>query len=114
VNEALKQPFKKSVRACIDWVLLSRHQNLSSFQRALEKENITLVLRQNDSGVVYDLTYIDHSSKSVFSGSEIGKPYSVQAVMEKCGLSESIHQAVAEISGPGKERSLNQTALQKN
>lgn len=95
-NETLKQPFKKSVSSSIDWVLLARHKSLASFQKALEKEKITLVTRQNAQGIIYGLTYIDHSSKTVFNGSDIGKQYSAKAILEKCSKALQIENQVAD------------------
>lgn len=86
-NERLKPSFKKSTRSSIDWVLRSQHTNIFSFQKALEKEKITLVIRQNDEGLIYGLTYVDHRSKTVFNGSDLGKGYSAKAILEKCSPS---------------------------
>ena len=57
---------------------------------ALEKEKINLVIRQNDNGIVYGLTYIDHNTKCVFNGSDIGKEYSAKVILEKCGIAQLI------------------------
>jgi hypothetical protein len=95
-NETLKQPFKKSVSSSIDWVLLAQHKSLASFQKALEKEKITLVIRQNAEGIIYGLTYIDHSSKTVFNGSDIGKQYSAKAILEKCSKAPQIENQIAD------------------
>jgi hypothetical protein len=95
-NETLKQPFKKSVSSSIDWVLLAQHKSLASFQKALEKEKITLVTRQNAQGIIYGLTYIDHSSKTVFNGSDIGKQYSAKAILEKCSKAPQIENQIAD------------------
>ena len=65
-------------------------KNLQAFKQALEKEKISLVIRQNDNGIIYGLTYIDHNTKCVFNGSDIGKDYSAKAILEKCGVSQTI------------------------
>lgn len=94
-NEVLKNSFKKSVSASIDWVLLKQHTSLVSFEKALEKEKITLVIRQNDQGIVYGLTYVDHRSKTVFNGSDLGKAYSAKAILEKCGQPTKLDKQIA-------------------
>jgi hypothetical protein len=66
-----------------------RPQSLEAFKEALRKEKIRLVVRQNDKGIVYGLTYIDHQSKCVFNGSDIGKEYSAKAILEKCGITQT-------------------------
>jgi hypothetical protein len=64
-------------------------KNLEAFKLALQKEKISLVTRQNDSGIIYGLTYIDHNTKCVFNGSDIGKEYSAKAILEKCGIPQT-------------------------
>ena len=88
-NEILKQEFKKSLKTSIDWIMVKPPKNLQAFKQALEKEKVSLVIRQNDNGIIYGLTYIDHNTKCVFNGSDIGKDYSAKAVLEKCGVSQN-------------------------
>ncbi len=87
-NEILKQKFRKNIKTSIDWILIKSPKTLQAFKMALEKEKISLVVRQNDSGIVYGLTYIDHNTKCVFNGSDIGKEYSAKAILEKCGVEQ--------------------------
>lgn len=82
-NEQLKQTDKKQLKTKIDWIMHHPPKNMEAFKEALKKEKITLVIRQNDEGRIYGLTYIDHNTKSVFNGSEIGKEYSAKAMKEK-------------------------------
>jgi hypothetical protein len=90
-NEIAKREFRKSIKTSIDWIMIRPPKNLSAFERALEKEKISLVVRQNDNGIVYGLTYIDHNTKCVFNGSDIGKNYSAKAILEKMGVSQTFN-----------------------
>ncbi|MBI1342404.1 MAG: relaxase/mobilization nuclease domain-containing protein [Terrimonas sp.] len=101
-NEPLKTPLKKKLKAAIDWQLNKPPANLAAFIKALEKENISTVLRTGKDGVIYDITYVDHKNKAVFNGSDIGKPYSAKAILEKCGL------AVSPIKEAGQMRNLKE------
>jgi len=65
-------------------------KSVEAFKQALEKENIAVVLRQNVDGVIYGITYIDHNTKCVFNGSDIGKGYSAKAILEKCGVIQNL------------------------
>jgi MobA/VirD2-like, nuclease domain len=98
-NEPLKQQYKKNLKTSIDWIIVKSPKSLQAFKLALEKEKINLVIRQNDNGIVYGLTYIDHNTKCVFNGSDIGKEYSAKAVLEKCGIAQLI---------PGQNKSIGQ------
>jgi hypothetical protein len=98
-NELLKKEFRKNLRTSIDWIMLKSPKSLEAFKQALQKEKINLVVRQNDNGIIYGLTYIDHNTKCVFNGSDIGKDYSAKAILEKCGIAQSYsaNQKVSEL-----------------
>ena len=89
-NETKKQEFKKTLKTSIDWILVRPPRSLEAFKQALGKERINLVIRQNENGVVYGLTYIDHNTKCVFNGSDLGKDYSAKAILQKCGIRQNI------------------------
>lgn len=55
---------------------------MSALQEALKLEGVALVLRTSKTGLIYGLTYVDHRTKSVFNGSDLGKSYSAKAVQE--------------------------------
>lgn len=89
VNNVLRQPYKELLKKEIGSTLFrntggSRQQ----FEKELQAKNITVVFRQNDLGRVYGITYIDNNSKSVFNGSDLGKAFSANAVMEKLSNKE--------------------------
>jgi hypothetical protein len=89
-NEIGKQEYKKSLKISIDWIMVKPPKNLQAFKTALEKEKINLVIRQNNDGIVYGLTYIDHKTKCVFNGSDMGKEYSAKSILAKCGIAQLI------------------------
>ncbi|BFO67351.1 conjugal transfer protein MobB [Chryseobacterium sp. KCF3-3] len=49
------------------------------FIERLKSRDITTVVRRNDSGRIYGITFIDHHSKTVWNGSNLGKEYSANA-----------------------------------
>ena len=55
------------------------------FLQELTGKGITAMLYQNDAGVIYGVTYIDHHSKTVFKGSLLGKEYSASVINRKYG-----------------------------
>jgi len=85
LNETARQPHKARVKNAIDFALLKRSEHsLLSLIQALEKESIKTVIRQNDTGLIYGITYVDFRTKSVFNGSDLGKQYSAKAIVERC------------------------------
>src|SRR6187549_170146 len=85
-NELLKKEYRRNLKTSIDWIMVKPPKSLLAFKEALLKEKINLVIRQNDNEIVYGLTYIDHNTKCVFNGSDIGKEYSAKGILEKCDI----------------------------
>jgi hypothetical protein len=83
-NAAKRMPYKARVKNAIDMVLMDKKTTLQGLIKALEKQGIHVALRQNDSGLVYGITYVDHQTKCVFNGSALGKQYSAKAIQERC------------------------------
>lgn len=88
LNESLRLPFKPKLKTAIDWTLLNRPSGISDFVFRLKKENVTAVIRENEKGFVYGITFIDHRNKTVFNGSDLGKSYSAAGIKER--IAESI------------------------
>ncbi|UPK68038.1 relaxase/mobilization nuclease domain-containing protein [Chitinophaga filiformis] len=74
--------------------LLQQPLSLSALSAALEKEEISLVVRSNSQGIIYGFTYIDHLSCCVFNGSQLGKKYSAPALLRKM-LTEPVGAAAS-------------------
>lgn len=89
VNETGREKYKGRVKNAVDLTLL-KHKELSvqHLIKALEKEGIHTVLRQNAGAVIYGITYVDHRTKCVFNGSALGKQYSAKAILARCGQSQ--------------------------
>jgi len=85
-NEAARQPYKTRVKNAIDLAILKRSKlSVADLIAALQKERINTVVRQNAEGFIYGITYVDHRSKCVFNGSDLGRQYSAKAIQERCG-----------------------------
>lgn len=81
-NETVRQAHQKSLKNTLDWVLKNPPASMQAFQQKCQAEKISVILRQNNSGLIYGLTYIDHRSKCVFNGSELGKAYSANGLQK--------------------------------
>lgn len=105
VNEKERQPNKARVKNTIDLLLMKQPAtDLQGLVKALEKESIQTVLRQNQQGVIYGITYIDHRTKSVFNGSALGKPYSANGIQERCSAMASPVEVIKGSKGAGEEK----------
>lgn len=85
-NKATKEnpDDKTRVKNLVDKYFLGRDKSLAGLVAALKNEGVDMVLRRNDDGLVYGVTYVDHRTKWVFNGSALGKAYSANAIRERC------------------------------
>ena len=75
-KEALKDhPTKQTLKSAINIALKSASDELG-FKKQLAEQGINLVVRRNDAGRIYGITFIDHNSKTVWNGSRLGKELS--------------------------------------
>src|SRR5450432_1770518 len=65
-------------------------KSLADFIVAFKRINIDTVLRQNEIGLIYGITFVDHLNKAVFNGSELGKQFSAAAIQNKFQTNKSI------------------------
>lgn len=86
-NAVQKESLKKWVKAKLDEVLAQQPASMKELIKQLEQKDVYTVLRQNEEGRIYGITFVDNASKVVFKGSDLGKAYttghlqsSIQAV----------------------------------
>ena len=77
---------KNRVKNTVDLAFLGKKLSLAELVQLLEKEGVNTVLRKSEEGILYGITYVDHTTKCVFNGSSLGKQYSAKAIQERCGL----------------------------
>ncbi len=88
-NEGLRLQHAQRLRAQIDWAIC-QEKSLHNLSDQLRKEGIVVIARQNPEGRIYGMTYVDHTTKCVFNGSDLGKQYSAKAILERCEVKENM------------------------
>lgn len=63
--------------------MLESCKNRADFEKQLSKNQISVLFRENESGRIYGVTFIDHRQKFVFNGSRLGKDYSANAFEQR-------------------------------
>lgn len=92
VNDQLRQSGRLRVKNAIDLVLYGKQNvTLDRLIMALGRDGIDTVLRRNEAGMIYGITYVDHRKKTVFNGSALGKNYSSKAIQERCAAMPYVH-----------------------
>jgi hypothetical protein len=90
-NEAARQPHKTAITNAIGMALLKNPRpTLQRLTKTLAANGIYTAIRQNREGVVYGITYVDHRTKCVFNGSDLGKGYSAKGLLERCSPTEQM------------------------
>ncbi|WP_199117813.1 conjugal transfer protein MobB [Pedobacter sp. ASV28] len=67
---------KDTLKAAIDIAVRST-DNEKDFKRLLADQGINVVVRRNETGRIYGITFIDHNSRSVCNGSRLDFPANV-------------------------------------
>jgi hypothetical protein len=83
-NEMARKPNRQRIKSSIDWILHGKEGSLEALVKDLAKESIQVIIRGNSAGRIYGITYIDHKTKCVFNGSDLGKEYSAQGIIKRC------------------------------
>lgn len=84
INHRLKQPYQVRITNTVDFTLAKYPRpTFAAFIKSLQKAGISTVIRSNEEGRIYGWTYIDHQTKCVFNGSELGKAYSAKGILER-------------------------------
>ncbi len=82
LNQTLRKPMREQLKVRIDRVIASKPTR-KQFSIDLRREGVHVVFRENEEGRIYGITFVDHRSKCVFNGSDLGKEYSAAALSGK-------------------------------
>ncbi|KAA5548105.1 relaxase/mobilization nuclease domain-containing protein [Adhaeribacter rhizoryzae] len=87
LNQTAREPSKVRVKNAVDLTFLKQPNiSLAGLKDRLKKEGISLVLQLSKDGRIYGITYVDHRTKGVYKGSDLGKKYSAPGIQERCGI----------------------------
>lgn len=70
-----KEPAKALLKNTIEIAMHTSTDEIT-FRKQLQEQGINTVVRRNDTGRVYGITFIEHNSKTVWNGSRLGKEFS--------------------------------------
>ena len=101
-NGKLKERTRKIVATAMQTT-----RSRKELEQQLKKQGIDVVFRQNNSGRIYGVTFIDHDSRVVLNGSRLGKEYSANVFNERfSGETGKMHQP--EVSAPQQDQPTHQ------
>lgn len=105
-NENARLPYKQKLKTAIDWALSKKPEGLTEFTIELQREKITVAFQRNDEGSLYEITFIDHRTKSVFNGSDLGRSYSASAIQQRLinpEVKNDLSNEMAKVNKPESE-----------
>ncbi|RYF96800.1 MAG: relaxase [Chitinophagaceae bacterium] len=79
-------PLKPKVSAILNDVLRQPLLSKEVFVDRLNDHGIQAIFYSNKDSLVYGVTFVDHANKVVFTGSELGKAYSINALAARFDL----------------------------
>ena len=104
-NNETRQRYKQRVKNRIDFSFAKQSKpTLQTLQQTLQKEGIYIQIRQNDAGIIYGLTYVDHQTKCVFNGSDLGKQYSANAMQQRCRVENTPNMQLKQALQPAQHQ----------
>ena len=108
-KELLKnEPSKALLKTTIEMCLQTASEE-KEFKKRLLERGINTVVRRNTEGRVYGITFIDHSSKSVWNGSQLGKNLSANVFNEWWNNGNKMEQPIQ-----GNGASKNNATIDEN
>lgn len=91
LGEAQRKPLREGLKIRIDQVL-GKYELITkaTLLNELAKLQIGVIFRQNEKGLIYGVTYVDHRQRTVFNGSDLGKGYSANSILQLLGQQDKI------------------------
>lgn len=108
-NEPSKPLLKTTIEMC-----LQRASEEKEFKKLLLERGINTVVRRNTGGRVYGITFVDHSSKSVWNGSQLGKNLSANVFNDWWNNGNKMEQQVQGNGASNNNATLNEDIKQSH
>lgn len=74
-NKLKNHPSKLTLKLAVSTAFKSA-VNEQNFKELLAEQNINVIVRKNSENRIYGITFIDHNSRIVYNGSQLGKEFS--------------------------------------
>jgi hypothetical protein len=92
-NKEVRQKYEPRVRNAVELAFLKNPGlSMNELVQGLKNDQILLVIGKENKGVQPDLIYVDHFSKSVFSGRELGNEYTATGIQERLNQTQTQNQ----------------------
>ncbi|MBW4362301.1 conjugal transfer protein MobB [Flavobacterium taihuense] len=113
-KELLKNELSKVLLKTTIEMSLQTASGEKEFKKRLLERGINTVVRRNSEGRVYGITFVDHSSKSVWNGSQLGKNFSANVFNGWWNNGNKIEQPVQGNLASKNDATINEELKQPN
>jgi len=119
-NIPLRDVHRKQVANKVKLALLQKPQSLQAFAELLRAKGVYCLARRGKDGNVFGITYVDHTTKTVFNGRALDKSLSTSKVLAACSegrqaqLPAGINLAQTQAVGTALERLAPSTSGAEN
>jgi asparagine synthetase B (glutamine-hydrolysing) len=83
LKEASRQQHRQRVTTLLEWHITKKHMDLPTLEKSLQREQISMVWMKDRRGDSEKLFYVDHSSRAVFGGHELGSGYEAATLRQR-------------------------------
>lgn len=113
LNQTRSISDKRRIKNAVNLAFVNKNNiSLNDLKMRLEKEGINTVFRISETGLLYGITYVDHTTKNVFNGSSLGKEYSAKGILERC--EPNLNMRKENILNISKQTSFNKDKIDDN
>ncbi|AYL94209.1 relaxase/mobilization nuclease domain-containing protein [Mucilaginibacter celer] len=106
LNEALRRLVRDKLREKIDRCAPGCG-SIAGLQKQLRAFGVQAVVRSNDDGRVYGVTFVDHELKAVFNGSDLGKQYSASGIIGRLQAEPRVDEQRENVSGVPEKKTVS-------
>jgi len=82
-TETQRPQHRQRVTATLEWNMVKKNMDLPTFRKALEKERISMVWLSGKYENAQNIFYVDHETKAVFDGRQLGERYDAVALRQR-------------------------------
>jgi hypothetical protein len=90
LNQSLRESSRERLHTVIDWSFAGQAPDWTGLRDDLERDGVSVVISKSRADSAEHLYFIDHRTKSAFSGESLGNRYTLDVIRERCRPEERL------------------------
>jgi len=83
LKEELRQQHRQRVTTLLEWNITKKSMDMTTLEKALQREQISMVWMKDDRRDTQKLFFVDHATRAVFGGAELGSRYDAVTLRQR-------------------------------